>query len=132
MSIRKTREELRELDSTKVASILPSVYEFRFVKLVILDNTSQQALWIYMGRSSDYLIVPGYFCSCMDFMVRTVINKTSPYCKHLAGVQIAMKAKKYAVLHVDVEESAVIIAEILENRFSSTLRKLLSRGKQTS
>ena len=105
--------------------IVPKVYETNFVKLNIHFENTTRDLWVYLGKSNDYLIIPGVFCSCMDFIIRTVVNKASSYCKHQAGIYLAMNKNKYSVLDVDLKEAIIIIDEILNKGISVTLRRKL-------
>ncbi len=129
MSIKRTKQELESVESSKHSVILPSVFELRFVKMSITGYGAEHSLWIYMGRSSDYLIVPDFFCSCKDFIIRTAISKVAPYCKHLIGVRLAIKERKYLEFSTDMGSAAQIVQEVLDKGFSPTLRKLIYSSK---
>lgn len=129
VSIRKTREELYLATREKAASILPSVYELRFLKILVEHYDHEASFWVYMGLRSDYVIIPGTFCSCKDFIIRTAINKTSAYCKHLLGQYIASREGKYITLRVSPSEAAGILLEILNHEYSTTVRKKLGSSK---
>jgi len=123
LSVRETKNALARLLERESESIMPAVYELRFIKLAIRVGSYTQSLWVYLGRESDYLIIPGVFCSCKDFIMRTVINKTSSYCKHQAGVYMASKRNKYLTLSVTPEEAYDIVFEILNEGMSLKLRR---------
>ena len=105
----------------------PGVYELRYIKLNLHtdDFNPKGELWLYLGREYDYLIIPGAYCSCRDYIIRTIINKTSRYCKHQVGVYLALKKNKYLTLNTTLEEAYQIIREILERGFSLLVRKKL-------
>jgi len=116
---------LMKLSKDKAESMISRIYELRFVRLQIHVNGHAGAIWVYLGRNSDYVIIPGVFCSCKDYVIRTIINKTSSFCKHQAGLYIALKESKYVVVNVDFEEAYRIIQEIIDKGISQSLRKKL-------
>lgn len=130
LSVRKIKENIESLLESKVHDILPSVYEYRYVKVIASDGDLDYTYWTYLGIRSDYLIVPLYFCSCKDFIIRTVINKTAPCCKHILGVHLAMKKGRYTVVRASVQDSDRIVSEIMSRSFSPTLRRLLYFGRE--
>ncbi|MEM0001442.1 MAG: SWIM zinc finger family protein [Desulfurococcaceae archaeon] len=127
MSVNLTRKELEEIIATSSYKIPSTVFELRYIKLNIMVNENRGEIWIYAGRERDYILLPGVFCSCKDFILRTVINKTSKYCKHQLGVYIAISRKKYVELNVKLEEAYVIMQEILDKGFSISLRRMIAK-----
>lgn len=125
MSVYETIKELEEVVDRSSSRVLSEVYEYRYVKIHIVANTMRKDIWVYMGRERDYLLVPGAYCSCKDFLLRTVINKTSKYCKHLLGLHVSMKMNKYLEVSVDLERFLKISHEIIEKGFSIELRRAL-------
>ncbi|MEM4717951.1 MAG: hypothetical protein QXE81_04225 [Desulfurococcaceae archaeon] len=127
MSVHNTRKEL-DLVLGKGSYRIPSeVYEFRYARINVAINNKIKSLWIFIGRERDYLLIPGVFCNCKDFIFRTVINKTSKFCKHQLGLHIAIYKKKYVEINLDPQRLYIIMSEILSRGFSIELRKVLSR-----
>lgn len=126
MTVQLTKKELERVLERELHQIPPGVYELRYVKISVLVNNNTSILWVYRGKESDYLIIPGVFCSCKDFILRTIINKTSRYCKHQLGVYVAMSKNKYLSIDANLEEVFAILKEILDRGFSPTLRRKIS------
>lgn len=127
MSVNSTRRELEKLLATGKYGIPSSVYELRYVKINVTIDKHSYEIWVYMGEERDYLLLPGVFCSCKDFILRTILNKASSYCKHQLGVYVALSRKKYIELNVYPEELYGIIQDILERGFSIHLRRKLTK-----
>lgn len=124
VDVKDTRLKLEEDASRGVEarSVLPLVYERRFVRL---KTPGGRDIWVYMGPRSDYVIIPGTYCSCMDFSVRVVSRSSYPYCKHLLGLEVALRRNLYRDLEVGESDAVGIVREILSQGFSRTLRRLL-------
>lgn len=86
--------------------------------------------WAYVGPQGHHLLIPLTYCSCHDFLIRTIAQKPSPrgapaFCKHLLGLEIARRRGRFAALNVTDEELSSIIREILKYGYSQTLRRKL-------
>jgi len=128
MSLEETRKTLLSVLERGVDSSLAEIYEGRFIELktsIRGETGDTWSLWIYMGRERDYVLVPYTYCSCMDFLIRTVFLKIRAHCKHQLGLLVAMKKKLFKTLDVVIDDLYVIINEILEKGFSPTLRRKL-------
>ncbi|MEM4481200.1 MAG: SWIM zinc finger family protein [Desulfurococcaceae archaeon] len=125
MSVQSTREALSAPLEEEVAQMTPSVYEMRFVRLDIRDDSLVRSVWAYLGKRADNLNKPGAFCSCRDFTIRTIVNKKSKYCKHQVGVYTAIKFGKFTALSANIEEALTIVQELLDKGFSISLRRKL-------
>ncbi|MCC6034333.1 MAG: hypothetical protein LM567_02395 [Desulfurococcaceae archaeon] len=127
MSVEETRKVLMSILERGVDQASLSIYEGKYVELkAILKNTVDSwSMWVYMGRERDYILIPYIYCSCMDYLVRTVFLKTRSYCKHQLGLLVAIKKGLFKTITVTLEELYTIIDEILEKGFSITLRRKL-------
>jgi predicted nucleic acid-binding Zn finger protein len=127
MSVEETRKVLMSILERGVDQASLSIYEGKYVELkAILKNTVDSwSMWVYMGRERDYILIPYVYCSCMDYLVRTVFLKTRSYCKHQLGLLVAIKKGLFKTITVTLEELYTIIDEILEKGFSITLRRKL-------
>ncbi|MCC6010835.1 MAG: metal-binding protein [Desulfurococcaceae archaeon] len=127
MSVDETKKMLTSILEKGVEYPLADIYESRFVELraTLGRNGNPWSLWIYAGRERDHILVPYVYCSCMDFIIRTIFTRTRTHCKHQLGLLVAIKRKMYRTLSVTLEELYVIVNEILEKGFSPTLRRKL-------
>lgn len=128
MSIHETMKELESAINSSSSKVFSEVYGYRYVKINVRMDSALRDFWVYMGRERDYLLIPGVYCSCKDFLLRTVINKTSKYCKHLLGLHVSMKKGKYLEVEIDVERFLRIVHEIIKKRFSLELRRSINRS----
>jgi predicted nucleic acid-binding Zn finger protein len=127
MSVEETKRTLTSILERGVDYSLADVYESKFIELrASLDKSGYSwSLWVYAGRERDHVLVPYMYCSCMDFLIRTIFTKTRTHCKHQLGLLVAMKRKMYRSLSVTIEELYTIVNEVLEKGFSPTLRRKL-------
>lgn len=64
---------------------------------------SNRVVWIVVGKSRDYLIMPvADFCTCNDFYFR-VMNRQIHLCYHLIGQKLAQTLEKYDSYEEDDE-----------------------------
>jgi predicted nucleic acid-binding Zn finger protein len=129
MSVEETKATLLSILERGGDYYSADVYGGRFVELKasLSGLKDTWSLWVYTGRERDYLLIPYTYCSCMDFLIRTVSMKTRTHCKHQVGLLIAMKKRLFKTINVTLEELYVIVTEILESGFSATLRRKLYR-----
>jgi predicted nucleic acid-binding Zn finger protein len=127
LAFKITREAIIRGLGSDIARVLPDVLEYRFVKVNIKLDNEERAIWIYTGRQRDYVLVPGLFCSCKDFTLRTIIGRTSNYCKHQLGLYVAISRKKYLELTMLPNEAYTVIMEVIDKGFSPLLRKKMSK-----
>lgn len=126
MDVRETRSRI-SMDllgkEEVVRELAPLAYTYRFVRLTTADKASD--LWVYMGPQRDYVVIPGTYCSCMDFTIRVISQGVSPYCKHLLALEVARTRGKYREVRVSETEAVKVIGEALSRGFSKTLREIL-------
>ncbi|MEM1834480.1 MAG: metal-binding protein [Thermosphaera sp.] len=127
LDVRDTARYLESIapDSPEAREIISEVYEKRFVKISCTLGERTVDVWVYMGPRSDYLIVPRSFCSCKDFMIRVASTRKTLACKHLVGVELALRLGKKRDLALDADTCVKIAFEVLEKNLSPTLRKAL-------
>jgi predicted nucleic acid-binding Zn finger protein len=128
LAFKITREAIVRGLESDTARVLSDVLEYRFVKVNTKLDSEERAIWIYAGRQRDYVLVPGLFCSCKDFTLRTVISRTSNYCKHQLGLYVAISRKRYLELTISPNEAYTIIMEVIDKGFSPLLRRKLSKA----
>jgi predicted nucleic acid-binding Zn finger protein len=99
------------------------------LKYVLISE--DPTLFVFLGEHGDYLIVDGIYCTCEAFQNNML--KGTPYCYHIIGSWIAMSKGKYHDLSKDLSLVDVnnIINEILEYGFSSTIRRILFKNRNS-
>ncbi len=127
MSVEETRRILVSILERGVDYVSLGTHEGRFVELraILTNTTSSWSMWVYVGRERDYVLIPYIYCSCMDYLVRTVFLKTRSYCKHQLGLLVAIRRGLFKTIAVTLEELYAIVDEIVERGFSATLRRKL-------
>jgi len=132
LDVRDTVKYLESItpDSPEAKSILGEVYEKRFVKLSCKQGSRDGFIWVYTGPRGDYLLVPRSFCSCKDFMIRTASTKKTLACKHLVGLELAVKLDRKREVSLSADDCVRIVFEILEKNVSPTLRKALYTSQE--
>ncbi len=89
----KQRDQLNDLFGSKFDHALEVVEQNR-VKLYIFDPSSRR-VWIVVGKSRDYQILPrAEFCTCNDYYFRVIGGKT-PLCYHLIAQKLAEALDKF-------------------------------------
>ncbi len=83
--------------------------------------------WAVIGRTGDYLVIPMLFCSCPAFTARFAVGLSDRPCYHLVAVELARRRGGYVDVsgRVDGKLLAQLVAELLYQRRSPTLRRLL-------
>ena len=127
LDVRDTAKYLETItpDSPEAKSIIGEVYERRFAEILCKQGSMGAHIWVYTGPRGDYLLVPRSFCSCKDFMIRTASTKKTLACKHLIGLELAVKLGKKREVSLSADECVRVVFEILEKNVSPTLRKAL-------
>ncbi|MEM0340359.1 MAG: hypothetical protein QXN05_02700 [Acidilobaceae archaeon] len=87
-------------------------------RFVLLDP--DLGLWAFIGRSSDYIIIEGLYCSCFEFLKH--LKERS--CVHLRALEIAKSSERYKRLEANREDVAKIVWEVLTLGQSPKLRSL--------
>lgn len=82
-------------------------------------------LWIFLGKTSDHVILEGLYCSCHEFQKRI----ESRECTHLKALLVARERKRYRVLDLRGDEIAGIIWEVFTIGHSPRLRSLIYSDK---
>ena len=71
------------LDPSRVALVPPSLF-----------NGLPAFLVQSQDRSKTYLVLDNVFCSCPDFITRSLLRSEKPYCYHIEGIKIIQKSAK--------------------------------------
>jgi len=117
------RRRIRERGEEGKGAGAAAAREMRAIRV----STSPVELWIVLGRESDYVVIPGTYCSCPHFTIRVVGQETEEPCYHLVAVEIARRSGRYHDLSAALDGGKlvdVLLETIFEGR-TRTLRRLL-------
>lgn len=119
---RKSYEEFE-----KDRSLQSSLALKRLVKpIFVFAENIEAPTWFYVTPRRDYLIIPGLYCSCKNFIINVMSRKNKYVCKHLVIQYIGSRKNMYRIVKLsDLDTYLNIIREILSINISPTLRKLL-------
>ncbi len=95
----KSLDELRTKFGDKVERAL-KVLEDRHVKKYTF-KPSKREVWIVVGRTRDYQVIPRLYCMCDDFYLNVVIRRSDPLCYHMLAQMLAEATHKFD----EIEES---------------------------
>ncbi|TFH30806.1 MAG: hypothetical protein E4G98_01355 [Promethearchaeota archaeon] len=57
---------------------------------------SNLEIWTIEGTSGTYLVYPGIYCQCHNFVIDIIYRKQKfSYCKHLLSLKLAMCVEQY-------------------------------------
>lgn len=136
LTLRDTRAEIaRALEGGAEDARAKAALSTLAVGRYVLLRAGPLEQWAYVGPQRHHLLIPMTYCSCHDFLIRTVAQKfpsreapagrPPAFCKHLLGLEIARGRGKFAALNVTEEELRSVIREILKYGYSQTLRRKL-------
>ncbi len=97
-------------------------------RCVEIFTDSNPRFFIVKG-SRDHVVIPFIYCSCPDFIIRSVCQNILHPCKHILACYIAEKLGIYVRLDCSVRLARIILEEVLEKGISVTLRRQLERGE---
>ena len=97
----------------------------RLRRIIKLISESGKIIYIALGTTGDYLLIPKLFCTCKDFELNVVIRRTKGTCYHLIALELALKSNSFRELRVNDDVLNDIMYEILFGGRSVTLRKKL-------
>jgi len=86
------------------------VVEQNRVKLYVFDPSGRR-VWIVVGKSKDYQILPkAEFCTCNDYYFRVIGGKT-PFCYHLIAQKLAEALSKFDLISENDEVYNILMKE---------------------
>jgi len=96
----------------RLRKALEVVKEGRVKKYIF--KPSLKTYWVVVGRTRDYLVLPGRYCTCDDFFINAVARLKVKSCYHLLAQEIAEREGAFEVYEVDDEEGEKLLNEWLE------------------
>jgi len=77
-------------------------------------HPSFKIYWVVVGRSRDYLVLPGRYCTCDDFFINVVTRSKVKSCYHLIAQEVAQREGQFEVFEVEDDEGERLLDEWLE------------------
>jgi predicted nucleic acid-binding Zn finger protein len=56
---------------------------------------SKRGVWIVVGRTRDYQVLPRLYCMCDDFYLNVIIRRSDPACYHILAQMLAEASHKF-------------------------------------
>ncbi len=85
------------------------VYKYHF-------HPSNYIIWIVQGQSNPYILYPGLYCECYNFMMTAVHrNKQFTPCKHLLAQRIAETLGQFQIKSFPDTDFNTVMAPFLEH-----------------
>ncbi|MHA1582377.1 MAG: hypothetical protein ACTSYM_07810 [Candidatus Baldrarchaeia archaeon] len=78
---------------------IKAVEEKRVKKYVF--KPSEKSLWIVIGKTRKYLVLPDFYCSCDDFYFNVVTRKKRQMCYHILARRLAEVLNLYQVVKLE-------------------------------
>ncbi len=127
------RLDKRSVDKSVVTSLekppekaLEALKENRLLRLYCRSSGRiVSELYVFLGKSRCYIMLPRTFCSCKDFEIGVVMRRSKGTCYHLVALDLAISQGKLRSEEVDCELIEAVALELLLQDDSPTLRKLL-------
>ena len=83
-------------------------------------------IYVVLGFSGDYVVIPDLFCSCKDYELNVVLRGNRPTCYHLLAVDIAQREGVVRDVKLgSIDMVKAIIYECIYLGRSDTLRKIV-------
>ncbi len=92
-------EEYARKYKKRFVRAIRTVREHRVQKLLI-DNLDKDIWLITSSTGSKYLVIPGTYCSCTDFLINVVIKRKVDKCYHLIAQEIASKTGAFSIASI--------------------------------
>ena len=105
----KSIDELRTKFGDKVERAL-KVLEDSHVKQYIFKPSNRE-VWIVVGRTRDYQVIPRLYCMCDDFYLNVVIRRSDPLCYHLLAQMLSEATNKFDAIEEGDEKYELLMGE---------------------
>jgi len=89
---------------------IKAVEEKRVKKYVF--KPSEKSLWIVIGKTRKYLVIPDFYCSCDDFYFNVVTRKKRQICYHILARKLAEALNLYQVVKLEDDLFRDVLDEI--------------------
>ena len=93
---------------------------WRFVRV-----SRDPEVWVYLGESGDYIVIPRLYCSCPRFQLS--LRSGPPYgCHHVYGLLVAVEEGRYR--EVEGLDLAQVIHEVFTIGRAVSVRRVIFTG----
>lgn len=93
---------------------------WRFVRV-----SRDPEVWVYLGESGDYIVIPGLYCSCPRFQLS--LGSGPPYgCHHVYGLRVAVEEGRYR--EVEGLDLAQVVHEVFTMGRAVSVRRIIFTG----
>ncbi len=72
---------------------------------------SKREVWIVVGRTRDYQVLPRLYCMCDDFYLNVVIRRSDPACYHILAQMLGEATHKFDKIEEPDEKYDVFMNE---------------------
>ncbi len=105
----KSLDELRGKFGEKLDRALHALEDGHIKKYTF--KPSYRQVWIVVGRTRDYQVIPRLFCMCDDFYLNVVIRRSDPLCYHLLAQMMAEVTRRFDKIEEDDEKYELFMRE---------------------
>jgi len=77
---------------------IKAIEEKRIMKYIF--KPSGKYLWVVVGKTRKYLVIPDFYCSCDDFYFNVVTRRKRQLCYHILARKIAEILGLYETIYV--------------------------------
>lgn len=119
----ETQKKLQEkatLDSKSVAELRSKFGEKLDRALKLLEDghvkkytftPSKREVWIIVGRTRDYQVLPHLYCMCDDFYLNVIVRKSESACYHIIAQMLAEVTNKFDKIEEQDEKYDLFMQE---------------------
>ena len=101
--------EVFEQKWDKILECLQGENAYRYVFL-----PSGLPLWLILGRTDEYLLLPPFYCSCHDFYFNAVSKKKEICCYHIITQIICQRSDRFTTIYKDDSLYREYLDDLLE------------------
>jgi len=87
---------------------------------------SSTVLWAVISSdlNTEYLVLPGLYCSCKGFYMNVLLKKSADRCYHMEAVKIAQRTGVYEEVSMRDEEYYDVLMKLLKGMLKTKTRRL--------
>lgn len=85
------------------------------LKYVFLPSGNE--IWVIMGKTDEYLVIPGLYCSCYDFYFNAILRKKDICCYHVIAQILCEKLGKFSTFYKSDDNLNDYLEDLLDIGF---------------
>ncbi|ABL78033.1 SWIM zinc finger family protein [Thermofilum pendens] len=87
----------------------------KLVKIKGAYGASELFLVESTDRKKVYVVIPGVYCSCPDFLFHVHLERSRKKCYHMVAVELAIREKKYVEEEIEEDRlTELVVKSFLE------------------